>query len=107
MFNKKKPVPDPEDLEKFRQEVKTLQVVEDGLNAPFGKYVIKLLDEYRARAVSEFSNRPLSDMDDIQTMAWTYSIRGKIQLLNDIEKKLLSAKMDKEVLINELKQYSV
>ncbi len=104
---KKKPIPDPEDLDKFRKEAQTLQDIEDGIKTPFGQYVIRLLDEYRARAVKEFSNRPISDMDDMQIMAWTYSIRGKIQLLNDIEQKLLSAKVDKEALMKELKQYSI
>jgi hypothetical protein len=107
MFQKKKPVPDPEDLERFRKEAQVLQQVEDGLKTPFGKYILTLLGEYKLKAVSEFSNKPITDMDDIQTMAWTYSIRGKIQLLNDIEKQLLSARENKEALIKELKQYSV
>ena len=106
MMFKKRPVPDEDDLNKFRQEVHILQMIEDGLNSPFGKYILELLKEYKTHAVGEFSNRTITDMDDVQTMAWTYSLRGKIQLLNDIEKKLLSAKGDKEVLIKELKQYT-
>lgn len=106
MFPKKKPTIDPDDLERFRQEAKNLQQIEEGLNTPFGKFVLKLLGEYKSFAINEFSNKNVSEMDDMQTMAWTYSIRGKIQLLNDIEKKLLSAKADKETLVNELKQYT-
>jgi len=104
---KKKPQPDPDDLERFRREAQVLTQVEDGLKTPFGKYILGLLQEYKLKAMGEFSNKNISEMDDIQTMAWTYSIRGKIQLLNDIEKQLLSAKENKEALVKELKQYTV
>ena len=103
---KKKPIPDPDDLEKFRREVQSLQAIEDGLNTVFGKYVLEMIRQYKAFAMNEFTSKNVSEMDDMQTMAWTYSIRGKIQLLNDMERRLLSAKDDKEALIKELKQYS-
>lgn len=103
---KKKPIPDPEDLDRFRREAQVLAQVEDGLKTPFGEYILGLLQEYKLKAMGEFSNKNISEMDDMQTMSWTYSIRGKIQLLNDIEKQLLSAKENKEALVKELKQYS-
>jgi hypothetical protein len=106
MFQKKKPIPDADDLERFKQEAQKLQQIEDGLKTPFGKFIMSMLLEYKNKALSEFSSKDISELDDLQTMSWTYSVRGKLQLLNDIEKTLLRAKEDKEAIVKELKQYS-
>ena len=101
----KKLSPDPSNIEQLQAEARRLEKIEFLFNTEQGKEFIKLINERFDKSLGDFIDRDIGSLSDSALIAFAYSVRGKLQILRDLKRYAETAKIEKERIFIDLKQY--
>jgi hypothetical protein len=84
--------------------VKEFEQLELGAQSPFGKQIIKMLNDSIDDAVSKFRSDKIDAMDDSQFIRFCSAVRSKLQTLESFKQKLIEAQTEKNRRIAEIRE---
>ncbi len=97
--------PDPINIERLQAEARRLEKIEFLYNSESGKEFLKIINERFDKSLGDFIDRDIGSLSDSALIAFAYSVRGKLQILRDLKRYAETAKVEKERIFMDLKQY--
>ncbi len=97
--------PDPTNIERLQAEGRRLEKIEFLFNTEQGKEFLKLINERFDKSIGDFLDRDIASLSDSALIAFAYSVRGRLQELRGLRRYAETAKVEKEIIFMDLKQY--